>query len=181
MLLFRLLLATTPIWAQAPPMHGNFERDLGADCAHCHTGTDWTDASKPAFDRARRMSAMVREINSGPVRDLGGVTCYTCHRGKPKPARIPRATWEAIAAKWPAGLAADRRLAMSVYSASLGVDCGHCHESADYAGDSKRPFGVTHTMVDMMSGIPKHFENEGRPIFQCFSCHHGALKPQRVP
>jgi len=179
--MLRLLLFVLPLYAQAPANHRNFERDLGTQCAHCHTADQWTDGSKPAFDRTRRMFAMAAEINAGPLQQFGQVTCWTCHRGNAKPARIPRVSWEAISAEWPEGLPDDRRLAMSVYSASLGVGCDHCHVGTDWKREDKLPWKTAQVMVSMMGGMPKHFEAPRPPQFQCFSCHQGSLKPQRTP
>jgi len=181
MILILFALLGAPLWGQAPPSHRNFERDLGVSCEHCHEAEKWTDASKPAFDRTRRMFAMVREINHAPMPALAEVNCWTCHRGKTKPATIPRASWEAISAKWPEGLPENRRLGMSVYSASLGVGCDHCHVGEDWKNPGKTAFATTHVMLDMMSGMPKHFSETKPPRFQCFSCHQGSRKPQLKP
>ena len=78
-----------------------FSQSLGVRCSHCHVGEegkplssfDFASDAKPAKDAARRMLAMVRRINSqdfgvAEVKDAK-VTCFTCHRGSPKPATVP--------------------------------------------------------------------------------------------
>jgi len=69
------------------------------------------------------------------------VTCWTCHRGRAIPARLPRESWQKIQAEHRAEFDgnANRGLAMSVYAASLGVTCSHCHEDQDRAANSRPP------------------------------------------
>lgn len=86
-----------------------YNRSLGVECGHCHNGSDFADASKPTFDFARRMERMVSGISDGPLRELGGVTCWSCHRGHVKPPRLPCADWESIATSHAADFAGGRR------------------------------------------------------------------------
>ena len=78
--------------AQARAMQA-ISRALGVECSHCHTVDDWKRDDKPEFAFAGRMMKMVQGRNAGTLRDLGGVSCWTCHRGLVKPARMPRASW----------------------------------------------------------------------------------------
>jgi photosynthetic reaction center cytochrome c subunit len=59
-------------------------------CVYCHVVGDFADDSKYTKVVARRMLAMVRDINSGWKSHVGetGVTCYTCHRGRPLPVEF---------------------------------------------------------------------------------------------
>ena len=61
---------------------------LGVDCSYCHTPPAMEKDDKPTKETARRMLAMVSEINKNfdnkPV-----VSCATCHQGRPKPTGIP--------------------------------------------------------------------------------------------
>lgn len=62
----------------------------GEGCSFCH------DMSDPSLDvkytkvTARRMLQMVRYINSHWTKHVGttGVTCFTCHRGRPVPVNL---------------------------------------------------------------------------------------------
>jgi photosynthetic reaction center cytochrome c subunit len=59
-------------------------------CAYCHNTENMGDYSRYQMVVARRMIQMTRTINSqwrNHVVDTG-VTCYTCHQGKPVPANI---------------------------------------------------------------------------------------------
>jgi formate-dependent nitrite reductase cytochrome c552 subunit len=154
---------------------------LGVTCAHCHVTDVWTDSSKPAFEFAQRMTRMVNALNTGPLKDLGGVTCWTCHRGQTRPARLPRAQWEEIQSRHSAEFASKpgRALAMSVYSASLGVDCMHCHEPETWEASSKRAFAMVNRMLPVFEEIPKHFDKARMPQTQCYMCHQGKVKPER--
>lgn len=62
---------------------------LGVDCSYCHTPPAMEKDDKPTKETARRMLAMVAEIN----KNFGGkaeVNCATCHRGHSKPvASLP--------------------------------------------------------------------------------------------
>ena len=130
--------------AQVRPDHATsqlYNRSLGVGCDHCHSGNDFADAAKPNFDFARRMERMVRGLNDGPLQRLGGISCWSCHRGLPIPARLPRANWESITTAHQAdfvGGSDGLGLAMGVYAASLGVDCSHCHVGRDWTDASKR-------------------------------------------
>lgn len=159
-----------------------WSRALGVECTHCHVDGAWTDASKQVFDFAQRMSRMVNAVNAGPLRDVGGITCWTCHRGRTVPARLPRESWEKIRAEHVTEFTnqPNRALAMSVYAASLGVDCSHCHE-ADRALNTKQPKRIVQTMNEVVDEIPKHFDDRRRPTTQCFMCHQGKTKPERAP
>ena len=49
---------------------------LGVQCTYCHVAGEWSDASKPLFDFARRMSRMVEGPNRGPLNGLGEIACW---------------------------------------------------------------------------------------------------------
>lgn len=66
------------------------------NCAYCHDvrnlAADTLADGKPIYTKvvARRMLQMTREINANWSQHVAntGVTCYTCHRGKPVPEGI---------------------------------------------------------------------------------------------
>jgi Photosynthetic reaction centre cytochrome C subunit len=170
----------------AMPEHATsraFNTALGVACEHCHTGRDFADASKPAFDFARRMQHMVGGLNDGPLKALGGVTCWSCHRGHSVPARLPRADWESIAAVHATEFAGrdNLSLAMSVYSASLGVACTHCHVEGDLAARTKRAHQTVALMATIFDLIPTYFDPAVRaPRTQCYMCHQGHVAVERT-
>ncbi|HKR58866.1 MAG TPA: photosynthetic reaction center cytochrome c subunit family protein, partial [Pyrinomonadaceae bacterium] len=61
---------------------------LGVDCSHCHTPPAMEKDDKVTKQTARRMMAMMNEINKN-FGDKIVVNCATCHRGHTKPTAIP--------------------------------------------------------------------------------------------
>jgi hypothetical protein len=76
---------------------------LGVRCDYCHVqatpdfaktpsnvgGWAWDRDDKPQKRRAREMMRMVIDVNAGSFKGEPRITCYTCHRGSPRPARTP--------------------------------------------------------------------------------------------
>jgi len=58
---------------------------LGVQCEHCHNEKDWSSDEKEPKRTARKMIQMVRDVNRTLGDDLA-VSCYSCHRGKLRPA-----------------------------------------------------------------------------------------------
>lgn len=159
-----------------------WSKALGVECVHCHVQDHWTDASKPTFEFSQRMSRMLAALNTGPMKDVGEISCWTCHRGRSIPARLPREAWEKIRDAHAAEFEGpNRAIAMSVYAASLGVDCSHCHDT-DRKLNTKAPKAMVAKMLPIFEEIPKHFDKAQRaPTTQCFMCHQGKTKPERQP
>ena len=179
-----VLLSTSVVaLAQTAERMDAWSKALGVACAHCHVEGNWTDASKPTFEFAQRMSRMLVALNAGPLKDVGPIGCWTCHRGRSIPARLPREAWEKIRADHAAEFTdrPNRAIAMSVYAASLGVDCSHCHES-ERALNTKPAKAMVPKMLTIFEEMPKHFDKAQRmPSTQCFMCHQGQVTPQRIP
>lgn len=64
-----------------------FTGALGVKCSYCHTNPFEKD-DRPAKHTARRMIQMVFDLNRGNFGGKDAITCYTCHRGKPKPDTV---------------------------------------------------------------------------------------------
>jgi hypothetical protein len=176
--------STSP--SQNQPEHAtsrSFNRALGVECSYCHSIDNFADAGKPTFDFARRMERMAAGLSDGPLKDLGGVTCWSCHRGHPLPSRLPPDTWQSIAKAHAADLSGGRQgldLTMSVYSASLGVDCSHCHVDGNWSDGSRRGYQMVGRMTRMFDLIPSFFEGSARqPRTQCYMCHQGSVHVER--
>jgi len=76
---------------------GVFSAALGISCEDCHTGSDtgWAAYAadlNPKKRTARRMVAMMTEINRANFGGRQVVTCYTCHRGTDRPIVTPNLT-----------------------------------------------------------------------------------------
>jgi hypothetical protein len=158
----------------------SFATALGVECAHCHVPDQWKDASKPAFAVAQKMNEMVRELNANQLAGTKGVECFTCHAGATRPARLPVAAWQAIQKEWPASLpdSPDQlKLAMSVYSASLGVGCEHCHAVGDWNSAAMPAYAMVARMNALFDVFPRFMPAAART--QCFMCHKGATSPSR--
>ncbi len=180
------LLAQRPAPA-APDHHGInlvFNRALGVPCLHCHNPPGSSEAPRPAYLFAQRMMNMVEGLNASKLKELGGITCWTCHRGRTKPARLPREKWEALATEYASvfvGPRAERAVSMTVYAASLGRRCDHCHIEGLWGDESKYQKLLTFRMLSLFEEIPTYFEASRQPTLQCFLCHQGAVKPEREP
>ena len=66
---------------------------VGADCSECHAGAgtetvDWA-ADTPRKVVARTMVLMMKAINTNNFGGRQEVTCWTCHRGRDRPATTP--------------------------------------------------------------------------------------------
>ena len=62
---------------------------LGVHCEYCHVENAFEKDDKKPKQTAREMMRMVEEINSTKFQGKQEVTCYSCHRGNPKPLTIP--------------------------------------------------------------------------------------------
>ncbi|MCU0648045.1 MAG: photosynthetic reaction center cytochrome PufC [Gemmatimonadaceae bacterium] len=139
------------------------------NCAYCHNvanfASDTATSGQPLYTKlvARRMLQMTRHINSQYGQHVGatGVTCYTCHRGKPVPNGIwyyttadqyqrhyldrdgGRVTSQTIGpsnanrtsvrqTEWQYGL-------MISMSQALNVNCTYCHNSRQFASWTESP------------------------------------------
>jgi hypothetical protein len=79
------------------------------------------------------------------------------------------------------GVPADQVIpAMQFISASLGVECEHCHVERAFDKDDKKPKQTARKMIQMMSAINKDNFNGHREV-TCYSCHHGAADPVGTP
>lgn len=181
--LFSSLVTTIALSAQADDGRmAAWSTALGVECTHCHVRDRWIDDSKPTFEFARRMNRMLDALNTGPLKDVSPITCWTCHRGQTIPARLPRDAWETMRADHAAEFAnaPNRGITMSVYAASLGVECSYCHET-DRASNTKAPKTTVAKMLPIFDEIPKHFDESRSPVTQCFMCHQGKTRPERTP
>jgi photosynthetic reaction center cytochrome c subunit len=61
---------------------------LGVKCNYCHVNPFAKD-DKPTKQTARQMIRMVFDLNKGSFNGEKAVSCYTCHRGNPRPVSVP--------------------------------------------------------------------------------------------
>jgi len=62
---------------------------LGVHCDYCHVENAFDKDDKRPKQTARQMMRMVEEINNTQFKNKQKVTCYSCHRGSPKPLTVP--------------------------------------------------------------------------------------------
>jgi hypothetical protein len=212
----RVILLTAPgaigiAAAQGPPHNDvarmqSINRALDVECSYCHIVDQWKRDEKPPFPFALRMTQMMEGLNTGTLHDVGGVTCWSCHRGALKPKRMPREGWQDRLAHWPDALklspedarepasevykniqlmtkapAGSLPTNMSIYASALGVSCDYCHVPGDWESDEKPAKRTARRMITMFTEFPKYFEGSRQPSMQCYTCHHGSAKPERQP
>jgi hypothetical protein len=80
--------------SQLGPLMNYIGSSLGVKCTYCHVNKDdnWDFPSdeKPEKSQAREMIKMVQAINKANFKGNPAVGCYTCHRGKAEPIRVPQ-------------------------------------------------------------------------------------------
>ena len=83
------------------------------------------------------------------------------------------------------GIPAKRLLAIMNmgYSNSLGISCGHCHNTNDFASEENEQKDIARQMAAMNKEINNNLLKnitglQGNPaIINCTTCHRGELKP----
>ena len=62
---------------------------LGVECTYCHVSGQWESEDIEAKKTARKMFQMMGDLNKNNFPGKKGLSCWTCHRGHPKPELIP--------------------------------------------------------------------------------------------
>src|SRR5215472_373322 len=62
---------------------------LGVECDFCHVQGAFEKDDKKTKQTARKMMEMMFALNKDNFEGHREVTCYSCHRGNPKPLAIP--------------------------------------------------------------------------------------------
>lgn len=139
------------------------------NCQYCHNlkdlAADTTDTGAPLYTKlvSRRMLQMTRYINGQYSQHVAntGVTCYTCHRGKPIPqgiwfygketdylrhyldrdgARVVSQTEKPSPANRSSVKQTEWTYALMIsQSTSLGVGCTYCHNSRQFSNWEQAP------------------------------------------
>jgi photosynthetic reaction center cytochrome c subunit len=175
--------------------------NLGETCLNCHLTESKNFASdeKKPKEIARAMIRMTNELDEKGFDGKPRVTCWTCHRGEPEPARggfsrhLPEHFEKLSAAKLaqPAekvfhdvrelkGMdARNFGLMMGYFSSELGVKCTHCHEEHDFAKDTPKKTRARE-MLRLTNLAAAYFPKDDSPV-GCGTCHRGQPEPLRVP
>jgi hypothetical protein len=65
---------------------------------------------------------------------------------------------------------------MRYFSASLGVNCDHCHVQGHFDSDEKKEKQFARVMITMTHNIDEQTFH-GRPEVRCYTCHRGNERP----
>jgi Photosynthetic reaction centre cytochrome C subunit len=72
---------------------------------------------------------------------------------------------------------ADIKKLMKAQAAALGVECEHCHNTDDFAEDTKNK-EIARTMMKMAGDINKNYF-KGKNEVGCVTCHNGKEEPKK--
>lgn len=72
---------------------------------------------------------------------------------------------------------ADIKKLMKGIAAALGVECEHCHNTDNFAEDSKNK-EIARTMMKMAGDINKNYF-KAKPVVGCITCHNGNKEPKK--
>ena len=179
-----------------------FNAALGVQCSYCHIQDQW-ELDIPAKEKSRMMVTLSNQENEKLVK--GEVTCWTCHRGKPVPDKLPALTPESpetITAVRAIGLtgeqaqlpvekvfknlkefggfpAANLPSAMAYYTKALGVDCKFCHVEP-FAKDTPHK-DIARTMIELVETTGQTFYKDTKNPVRCWTCHRGNHDVETVP
>jgi photosynthetic reaction center cytochrome c subunit len=175
---------------------------LGVECTYCHVAREWDKDDKPAKQTARKMFEMTGYLNDSHFAGQNRISCWTCHRGHPKPpapaAGAQRTTDAKALIAVPAADEAKpaeqffhniQSLAgvpagqfpgiMGYFSGALGVDCSYCHVAGQWDKDTPAKLKAR-TMLSMVTATVNKFYGGTGPL-GCPDCHQGSVKPQFLP
>jgi hypothetical protein len=185
----------------------NFTQALGVQCSYCHVQNDFASDQNPRKQTARKMIAMVRQIDTSFVSSQDvypagyhEVDCITCHRGSIKPETKAAEVFYNLAESIGQGragkglgtnlkvLPADTVVhgegsIMHEFRDALGVDCGFCHGgNGGFAKDDNPRKDIARKMVLLVRQINANFPGTGvYPVgtqaVTCNTCHRGETHP----
>ena len=192
----------------APPdqleqIMGAIALSLGVECEYCHVAGNWASDEREAKGTAREMMRMLADIDETYFGVLEAPSCWTCHRGSPRPETEPFPALPVGALNLPVGTgsalpfvdedtssgevyvniqnytdlpARELRGVMETYNRDLGVGCDHCHVEGDWASDEVLMKRVARRMFEIQQGVGNEFLSEG--ALSCWTCHRGEALPQ---
>lgn len=196
--------------SRLPEVMKSLNRLLGVQCTFCHVAGAWEKEEPENKRTTRRMFKMVGSISEKYFDGRNEVTCWTCHRGSPKPsngaaeisarlAMVPRERQQLIDSINPGPdkdlpseqafqnirvfndmPAGQMARTMAVFTVVLGVDCSHCHLADQWDDDDKPVKQITREMVRMVPGINQQLLDTQGKV-TCWTCHRGDLKPKAMP
>jgi photosynthetic reaction center cytochrome c subunit len=126
-------------------------------------------------DEATSLSAKIEAAIHPPA----PAATETGERGGLQPAKVTDDVFKNIQVL--KGVPAEQLMpAMQFMTSSLGVDCAFCHVQGNFEKDEKKPKQAARAMMRMTFALNReNFDN--RRQVTCYSCHHGARKPDDIP
>jgi hypothetical protein len=169
-----------------------FTQALGVQCQYCHNLNNYA-YDTPTKRIARTMLIMASGVNhvwiDGVKRDYpnyavsGAVGCATCHRGNP----IVSVNWNIVPVQFldyrykttkQAGYVVN---SMYAVARSLGTNCLHCHNTADFITLRYYPTNqIAHRMWAMVDEINHKYLPPNVAAVTCYTCHRGNNWPTAV-
>lgn len=113
-----------------------FTDSLGVSCEHCHEQPvppgNWSfEKDTPNKNKARKMIAMVREMNNKYFDGAPTVSCNTCHRGTLQPVGLPAADLDHwVNSSKPAAPLPEPQELVARYRKATGITSGAFHTQA---------------------------------------------------
>lgn len=189
---------------------GNFVQALGVSCAYCHEAGDFASDANPQKDVARKMIAMIRQIDASFPSSAGvfpagyhEVDCNTCHQGNVKPVvRAPREFFnrnEWLGSPAPAVTPGinlkvlppgtqvhGEGSVMHDFRDALNVDCNYCHGGGKpFEADENPRKDIARKMIALVRQINANFPGAGiyptgTQMVTCYTCHRGGTHPEAV-
>lgn len=183
-----------------------FNEALGVQCTYCHVAGDFASDTNARKETARRMIAMVRQVESffpstGGVfpRGYHEVDCSTCHRGNVKPetkapivflnkrdaaGAIPPSDPSTNLKVLPPGTSVHGEgSVMEDFRDALNVDCGYCHGGTKgFADDGNPRKDFARRMIQLVRQMNTNFPGtgvfpEGPQAVTCYTCHRADTHP----
>ena len=133
-----------------------------------------------SFENKNNPGTLVIPINDSLEKDRAKYTALVNDRIKGKEKMLVDSVFSNL--KVLGGFPAENLVfAMNSWSRALGVSCGHCHNTNDFAKDEKQKKEISRQMVEMGTMISQKLKTinglSDRPIVNCTTCHRGELKP----
>lgn len=187
-----------------------FTQALGVQCVYCHVQGDFASDTNPKKDVARKMIAMVRQIDASFPSSTGifpagyhEVDCSTCHRGSVKPETKAVKEFfnrnESLGIPTPPPtpgvnlrvLSPDTQVhgegsIMHAFRDALNVDCGYCHGAGQpFEADVNPRKDIARKMILLVRQVNTNFPGTGfypvgTQMVTCYTCHRGETHPASV-